>query len=219
MITIFQHGTGEPPGYALDIIKKMGLEYEIIRFFAGEQVPERITGTHYIVLGGLMSVNDEPLYPWIAEEKKFIRYAVQSGVPVLGICLGAQLIASSLSCEVRRYGTEEKGWAVIRNPESSGPGKCRKEVTVFEWHGECFDLPEKACLVYAGDVVIKPDVYSWICDRVQFHPEVDETIIRQWIAAEPRSLQETILWAMPSCIGQSRMLCEEIMDQFIRKGD
>ena len=43
MITIFQHGTGEPPGYALDIIKKMGLEYEIIRFFAGEQVPERIT--------------------------------------------------------------------------------------------------------------------------------------------------------------------------------
>ena len=165
-----------------------------------------------------MSVNDEPLYPWIAEEKKFIRYAVQSGVPVLGICLGAQLIASSLSCEVRRC-TEEKGWTVIRNPESSGPGKCRKEVTVFEWHGECFDLPEKASLVYAGDVVPNQMFTLGSAIGVQFHPEVDETIIRQWIAAEPRSLQETILRAMPSCIGQSRMLCEEIMDQFIRKGD
>ena len=217
MITIFQHGRGEPPGYVLEIIKQKRLEYEIIRLFAGDQVPERMTSSHYIVLGGLMSVNDGERYPWITVEKRFIRDAIRSGVPVLGICLGAQLIASSFSCEVRRC-TEEKGWTVIRSPETDGPGTCGREVTVFEWHGECFDLPEKASLILTGNVVPNQMFTLGSATGVQFHPEVDEAIIRQWIAAEPRNLQETVLRAIPACLGPSMILCGEIMDQFIRKG-
>jgi GMP synthase (glutamine-hydrolysing) len=218
MITLFQHGPGEPPGYILEIIKNRGLPYEIFRPYRGEPVPEQVTGSHYIFLGGLMSVNDEEQYPWLALEKMLIRDAVLSEVPVLGVCLGAQLIASSFSRKVSRC-TEEKGWTVIRNQDRSGPEIGCGEVTVFEWHGECFDLPEGSSLVYSGEVVTNQMFTFGSATGVQFHPEVTESIIRQWVAGGDRDVMDKILHETPACIGQSKSLCIRIMDQFLRAGD
>ncbi|HVP94883.1 MAG TPA: type 1 glutamine amidotransferase [Methanoregulaceae archaeon] len=218
MITIFQHGIGEPAGHILDIIEKIGLEYEIIRLYTGDRVPERITSSHYIFLGGLMSANDEEHYPWLAEEKYLIRDSILSGVPVLGICLGAQLIASSCSKEVRGC-TEEKGWTVIRNHDRSDTKRFGEEVIVFEWHSEGFELPEGSSLIYKGDVVPNQMFTIGSSIGVQFHPEINESVIREWTAAEPLFLKDKILQAMPACIGQSRVLCGEIMDQFLRRGN
>jgi GMP synthase (glutamine-hydrolysing) len=218
MITIFQHGTGEPPGYILEIIENKGLPYEIFRPYMGEPVPNLVTGSHYIFLGGLMSVNDEEQYPWLCREKMLIRDAVRSGVPVLGVCLGAQLIASSFSRNVSRC-TEEKGWTVIRNQGRSGPGNSYGEVRVFEWHGECFDLPVGSSLVYSGEVVTNQMFTFGSATGVQFHPEVTESIIRQWVAGGDRDVRDKILRETPACIGQSKSLCSRIMDQFLRTGD
>ena len=83
-------------------------------------MPEKIDATHLVFLGGLMSVNDEKEYPWLLQEKHLIRKAIHSGIPVLGICLGAQLIASALGKKVFPC-REEKGWCKIRK---NSPGIC-----------------------------------------------------------------------------------------------
>ncbi|HTY15739.1 MAG TPA: type 1 glutamine amidotransferase [Methanoregulaceae archaeon] len=214
MITIFQHGPGEPPGYILEIIEEKMLEYEIIRPFDSDRVPERVTSSHYIFLGGLMSVNDEEEYPYLAREKRLIRQAVQSGVPLLGVCLGAQLIASSFSSKVGRC-EDEKGWTAIRKCNPSCPGTKGDEISVFEWHGECFELPPGSSLLYTGDRVPNQMFSCGSAIGVQFHPEVTEQIIRQWTDSKDPAARDEILQATPSKIAGSRRFCREIMDRFL----
>jgi len=230
MITIFQHGPGETPGYILEIIENKALEYEIIRLFAGDKVPEQVTRSHYIFLGGLMSVNDEVQYPYLVREKKLIRQAILAGVPVLGICLGAQLIASAFSAKVGPC-AEEKGWTAIRKcdrprsgkPEdnSGKPGEDRRrgseEIMVFEWHGECFDLPPGSSLIYTGDRVTNQMFAYGSAIGVQFHPEVTESIIRQWADSGELPFRHEIIRAIPLHIAGSNEICREIMDRFIGK--
>ena len=217
MITIFQHGSSEPPGCIPDILEKKGLLYEIIRLYAGDAVPRRLNSSHYIFLGGLMSVNDGEDYPWLAREKMLIRAAISSDIPVFGICLGAQLIASSFSREVRRC-KEEKGWTVIRKCDRSDIKSFKDRINVFEWHGECFDLPEGSSLIYEGDPTANQMFTLGSSIGVQFHPEVTESIIQRWIADEPPHLKNKVLSDMPLYIGQSQVLCREILDQFVQRG-
>ena len=103
--------------------------------------PQVINGTHFVFLGGQMSVNNEAEYPWLLQEKQLIREAIMSGTPVLGICLGAQLIASALGKKVYSC-KEERGWCEIRKNMPSGHAKTGNNLTVFQWHNECFDLPD-----------------------------------------------------------------------------
>ena len=103
-----------------------------------------------IVMGGPMSVNDEAAFPWLREEKKFIAAALDAGVPALGVCLGAQLIASALGAPVRRNEHAEIGWFPIeRVPGSSGTvaDALPQRMDAFHWHGETFDLPGGASLI------------------------------------------------------------------------
>lgn len=99
-----------------------------------------------VIMGGPMSVNDTGLYPWLKEESGFIRRMADSGKPVLGICLGAQLIAHAMGSRVFPNTVKEIGWFPIhgeRHGKTSAfsfPGEAR----VFHWHGETFDLPEGA---------------------------------------------------------------------------
>lgn len=96
-----------------------------------------------VVMGGPMSVNDEQEYPWLVEERAFIRRAIAAGVPVLGICLGAQLIAHALGAEVRKNPEKEIGWFPIHGVDSSSTSffTFPPKMEVFHWHGETFDLP------------------------------------------------------------------------------
>ena len=95
-----------------------------------------------IAMGGPMSVNDEDTLPWMKAEKQFIRDAIRLNVPVLGICLGAQLIANAIGSRV--YGNSEKeiGWFEIEStPSGKHVFRFPPKATVFHWHGETFDLP------------------------------------------------------------------------------
>jgi GMP synthase-like glutamine amidotransferase len=94
-----------------------------------------------IAMGGPMSVNDELDFPGLKMEKQFIREAIRRGVPVPGVCLGAQLIASALGVRVRANPQKEIGWFEIEATPHYDVFQFPKTETVFHWHGETFDLP------------------------------------------------------------------------------
>jgi GMP synthase-like glutamine amidotransferase len=115
------------------------------RFFEDPTLPLLLNFDLIIVMGGPMSVNDEESLPWLRTEKQFIRDAVEKGVSILGVCLGAQLIASALGSCVYRNAQKEIGWFQIQaTPSATDTFHFPKTCTVFHWHGETFDLPAGA---------------------------------------------------------------------------
>ncbi len=127
-------------------IDSAGWEKTCTRFFAGDGLPVPESIDLLVIMGGPMSVNDEEEFPWLAEEKRFIRRVVELEKPVLGVCLGAQLIAASLGARIYPNEVKEIGWyPVCRvDPAASGSFCFPEEITVFHWHGETFDLPAGA---------------------------------------------------------------------------
>ena len=123
-----------------------GYEITCTAFYAGDRLPELPEFDLLVVMGGPMSVHDQGDYPWLAAEKQFIRAAVEKGIPTLGICLGAQLIAACLGAAVYPNAAKEIGWFPVVPVSGQEPDIFRfpEEVTVFHWHGETFDLPKGA---------------------------------------------------------------------------
>jgi GMP synthase (glutamine-hydrolysing) len=214
MIALYQHGAGEPPGYILELIRERDLEYKIIPLFETSEVPGGIDVTHMVFLGGQMSVNNEKEYPWILQEKQLICHAIQSGIPVLGICLGAQLIASALGKKVFPC-REEKGWCEIRKNTPPGFPMPGNDLTVFQWHGENFELPDGSLLVYRGDFVQNQMFTIGSATGVQFHPEVTEEIIHDWIIPFGRKEQEEIMLQTSRHMKDSNQVCRSLFTGFL----
>jgi GMP synthase-like glutamine amidotransferase len=122
--------------------------YEITKtpFFQTTSLPAPDEIDFLIIMGGPMSVNDEGEHPWLVDEKRFIRRCIEAGKSVLGICLGAQLIASALGARVYRNPAKEIGWFPVQAIPSIDGAVFRFPSTleVFHWHGETFDLPTGA---------------------------------------------------------------------------
>ena len=118
------------------------------RLYAADPLPALDRFDLLIVLGGPMSIHDQADYPWLKAEKWFIQQVISAGKPILGICLGAQLLADALGAEVRPQGYREIGWFPIRLESDFADcnlGQCLPESpTVLHWHGETFSLPAGA---------------------------------------------------------------------------
>ena len=129
--------------------------YELTRtpLYATADLPAAKAVDFLVVMGGPMSVNDEDQFPWLAPEKRFIREVIESGKPVLGICLGAQLIAAAMGARVFRNPVKEIGWFPIRAvaPHDGSVFSLQPSATVFHWHGETFDLPPRAVRLAESD--------------------------------------------------------------------
>jgi GMP synthase-like glutamine amidotransferase len=118
------------------------------RFFRAESLPDLGDVEAVVILGGPMSVHDEADYPWLRDEKQFVREALLLERPVLGICLGAQLMASALGARVYAAAEKEIGWHLIQAcPGDPGVFPFPASAKVFHWHGETFDLPVGAKLL------------------------------------------------------------------------
>ncbi len=141
-----QHVPFERLGSIEEWLLEKGCETTHTRFYASATLPDVETIDALIILGGPMSIHDEVEFPWLVEEKKFVRQAVESGKAVLGICLGAQLIAAALGAHVYRNPEKEIGWFPIRGIQAEQPDifQFPAEIIVFHWHGETFDLPPNA---------------------------------------------------------------------------
>ncbi len=141
----FQHEPFETLGSIEPWLLDHGYEIGVTRFFAGDSLPRSAEVDFLIMMGGSMSVNDEDRLPWLASEKRFIREFIQTGKPVLGICLGAQLIASSLGARVYPNTVKEIGWFDVEGLSvEKSAFSFPRSFTVFQWHGETFDLPDGA---------------------------------------------------------------------------
>lgn len=129
-----------------------------------------------IVMGGPMGIDQQSLYPWLADEKAFIQSAIKAGKTVLGICLGAQLIASALGARVYKNKYKEIGWFDIKRApgidDSLLSNLIPEKLHAFHWHGDTFDLPQNA--IAFGESEACPHQGFILNDRVvafQFHLE------------------------------------------------
>lgn len=147
---ILQHVPYEGAGSINSWLRSRGARVTATRFFESTELPPVEEIDLLVVMGGPMSVNDEQLYPWLVAEKGFVRRAIEHGKGVLGICLGAQLIASAMGGMVYPNREKEIGWFPVRaTPRPPGAAAYRfpEELPVFHWHGETFDLPPEAILL------------------------------------------------------------------------
>jgi len=211
MITLLQHGPGEQPGRILPLLDDQGTDSIVLHLYDGERVPaEPVEGL--IVLGGLMSVNDEQEYPFLAAEKRLVRAMIARGRPVLGICLGAQMIAAALGCRVFDT-TPEQGWyRVWRVP--GGDARFPVEASVFEWHHQTFNLPEGATLLYRGEGTSPQGFIYRSALGVQFHPEATLPIISRWTAGLPAAARDTLIQQSMQPENQSDLLCSALLGWF-----
>ena len=152
-VHVLQHVAFEGLGCIADWLDARHATVTCTRFFESPELPALDDVDFVIALGGPMSVNDEVALPWLRDEKRFVAAAIAAGKPVLGICLGAQLMASALGARVYPGPEKEIGWFPVF-AESAGTDVkdgdafvLPAQIDVFHWHGETFDLPPTARLL------------------------------------------------------------------------
>ena len=167
------------------------------RFFRGEPLPALYDVDWLIVLGGAMSVNEESRYPWLVSEKKFLKEAIAAGKTLIGICLGAQLLADVLGGQVYKNTYPEIGWhpvsltdAGIASPLFKGfPAR----VEAFHWHGDTFTIPP-GCTHLASSEACVNQAFATSDNRViglQYHLETVRTSITSLVHNCPEDLVDS----------------------------
>ena len=181
-VAIFRHHPSEGPGYFSEFLDLKQLPWQLIRIDADEKVPEDVSQFSGLVfMGGPMSVND-PL-PWIEPALALIRDAVARDIPVLGHCLGGQLMSRALGGSVRKNAVKEIGWgevSVVANPEARAWFGDTKSAVVFHWHGETFNLPNGATHLLSSKHCTNQAYAIGKHLALQCHVEMNEAMIRDW---------------------------------------
>ncbi|WP_341864733.1 type 1 glutamine amidotransferase [Desulfomicrobium norvegicum] len=151
------------------------------RFYESNDLPALSEIDIVIIMGGPMSVHDESEFPWLVEEKRFLREAISAGIPILGICLGAQLLASALGAKIYKNSQKEIGWfdiTKVPNPGFQFPDT----IKVFHWHGETFTLPPGAVhLARSAACEQQAFQYGENIIGLQFHLETTQETINSLI--------------------------------------
>jgi GMP synthase-like glutamine amidotransferase len=182
-VLIFRHHPGEGPGYLGQYLDEQSIPWREIAIDQGETVPGSLRGASGLVfMGGPMSVND-PL-PWIARELVLIRKARDARLPVLGHCLGGQLIAKALGATVTRNPVKEIGWLPVRADTHAAAcgwlGGLGGEFEVFHWHGETFSLPEGAQRILSSAACANQAFVMGNMLALQCHIEMTASMVLAW---------------------------------------
>ncbi len=183
-IAIFLHSVTEGPGYFATYIEEQGIAWRVFRIDEGEPVPADPRGFSGLVfMGGPMSVNDA--LPWIPPMLSLIQAGVAQDVPVLGHCLGGQLIARALGGEVIRNPVKEIGWGRVEVTQNAEARRWFGELADFEsfhWHGETFSIPPDAQLIASSDYCKNQAFSMGRHLAMQCHVEMTPELIRAWCA-------------------------------------
>ncbi len=195
-ILVLQHVECEDIGSIRDAIERRGLGTAYARAYRGEASPASL-GDHraLIVMGGPMSVYERDRYPHLTGELRLIRRTIQEGRPVLGICLGSQLIAEALGGKVSKGQAKEIGWyAVRKNPNASQdplfaglPG----EFPAFHWHGDVFTLPPGAVPLASSErTPLQAFRYGASVYAILFHLEVTPESVEGMLRVFAQEIQQ-----------------------------
>lgn len=141
---IFQHVPFEGPGSILSWLERKHAQVRYTHWYDHKpNLPDLSTTDLLIVMGGPMSVHDEAQYPWLIQEKQYLREAIDKEIAMVGICLGAQLIAHAFGAKVYRHTHPEIGWFPVEGIDhDQDVFTLPKSINLFHWHGETFDLPQ-----------------------------------------------------------------------------
>ncbi len=180
---MLQHAEPEGPGLVGEILRKRGLAVDVIKVFKGERVPAALSGhVALLVMGGPMGVYEVERYPFLRDEIELIRDALAERKPVLGVCLGSQLLAHALGADVGP-GRREIGWY----PVYLTPGAAHDALWAgidatfrpFHWHGDSFTLPQGAeALASSSLTSCQAFRYGTNAYGFLFHIEMDEAMVR-----------------------------------------
>lgn len=182
-VAVFRHTPTEGPAYFATYLEHRKIPCQVIRVDAGEPVPaDAAAYSGLCFMGGPMSVNDD--LPWVAAELALIRDAAAREVPVIGHCLGGQLLAKALGAAVTRNPVKEIGWGeveVLDHPEARRwLGADLPSFQSFHWHGETFAIPEGATRILASPWCANQ---AFVLDKhfgMQCHVEMTVDLIRTW---------------------------------------
>lgn len=191
-VQVLQHVPCEDIGSMAGWFAEHGTQLDYTRFYQADAHLPPLAGLDLVVvMGGPMSVNDEAELPWLVEEKRFLRAAIDAGIAVLGICLGAQLIASALGARVSANAQAEIGWfPVCSMPDARQGFVFPASVRLFHWHGETFELPAGALhLARSAACAHQAFQFGRRVIGLQCHPEMTAPIVADLLAEFAADLQ------------------------------
>ena len=166
--------------------KDKGFQVSRTLLYEGEELPLLSKFDLLVIMGGPMGVHDEAQYPWLKTEKRFIRQAMATGKIVLGICLGAQLIAQVLGANVTKNPQKEIGWFPVNmTPEARNAPVFQgipDEFMAFHWHGDTFEIPKDAVRIASTEACANQAFVLGRIYGLQFHLESSRDSIERLIA-------------------------------------
>jgi GMP synthase-like glutamine amidotransferase len=184
-VAIFRHAPTEGPGYFATFLDQQAIPWRLFKIDAGDDLPSDAREFSGLVfMGGPMSVNDD--LPWIPQSLALIRQAAENGIPLLGHCLGGQLMAKALGGSVGRNPVKEIGWGEVEaadSPQGRAWFGAAPKFDAFHWHGETFTLPPGA-----EHLLSSPHCRNqvFLLDGkhlgMQCHIEMTEDMVKEWCA-------------------------------------
>jgi GMP synthase-like glutamine amidotransferase len=184
-VVVFQHLACEHPGIWREFLREDSADVVTVELDQGDAIPSLAGADALLVFGGPMNVDEHARFPWLVPETAVIRQAALGGVPVFGVCLGAQLLARSLGAPVTRNPVPEVGLLDVDLTEAgtSDPlfAGWPRRAPVVQWHSDTFALPAGATLL-ATSPACRNQAFRY-GDRaygLQFHPEVTADMVAEW---------------------------------------
>jgi GMP synthase (glutamine-hydrolysing) len=177
-----QHVPWEGPHRILDACG--GLDVHTVKPLAGQPLPDHDRVAGAVVMGGPMNVDAVKAHPGLASEREWLAEALRREMPLLGICLGAQLLARALCAEVRAGDGPELGYAAVEILDGDDPilGALAPSTTVLHWHGDVFDLPEGTEHLARSERTEVQAFRRGNAWGVLFHPESDFALLEAWLS-------------------------------------
>lgn len=185
---VLQHVAVEGPGLIGEVLAARGVRLDLVRIFAGEPVPARLEHDALVVMGGPMGVYDADRHPHLAAELRLLEHACAAARPVLGTCLGSQLLAAALGARVYPNTRKEIGWHEVTLAPAAAEdallGGAPARFTPLHWHGDVFELPAGAVPLAASALTatqaFRHGRNAW---GLLFHLELDRAQLDTWMTA------------------------------------